>query len=319
MLRRPSFCGACLLIAVLGAGLACGEVPLQRADPNFQATVAKPAYAKGKGPVILIDAAHSNFHTAGGRYRPFAQLLRNDGYVVRDSKDGFESGLAGASVMVVANAQGSNESNDSSAFNASEIAALHRWVESGGSLLVVVDHYPMGPAARQLGLAFGVTIGDGMVQDSVAFDSTSKDHSQLVFSRTNGLLGGHAITTGRDSSERLTRIVSFTGTTLQGPPESTQLLRFSSSALAYSASPKIEKDGNVTRVIVTYGNPGSALGQSQGLAFNVGKGRVVVLGEAAMLTAQIDRTGSAFGMGVPGTDDRQFVLNVAHWLSRLLN
>jgi hypothetical protein len=319
MHHRPSASRAYLLVAGISAGLACGEAPLQRADPNFQATVAKPAYTKENGPVILIDAAHSNFHSAKGRYGPFAELLRNDGYVVRDSKDGFESGLAGASVMVVANAQGLNETNDSSAFNAPEIAALHRWVEAGGSLLLVVDHYPMGPAASRLGLAFGVTIGDGMVEDSIVFDSTSKDLSQLVFSRENGLLAEHPITAGRDTSERLTRVVSFTGTTLRGPPQATELLRFSSSALAYSAIPKIEKDGNTTRVSVTYGNPASALGQSQGLAFSAGKGRVVILGEAAMLTAQIDRMGKAFGMSVAGTDDKQFVLNVAHWLSRVIN
>jgi hypothetical protein len=221
--------------------------------------------------------------------------------------------------MVIANARGTNATNDSSAFNASEIATLNRWVESGGSLLLVVDHYPMGSAARRLGQAFGVTIGDGRVQDSVVFDSTSKDYSQLVFSRENGLLAEHPVTAGRDSAERLTRIVSFTGTSLRGPPEATQLLRFSNTALAYSATTKIEKDGNTTRVIVTYGNPASALGQTQGLAFSVGKGRVVVVGEAAMLTAQIDRLGTAFGMNVAGTDDRQFVLNVAHWLSRLIN
>lgn len=306
-------------MAAIGTGLACGEAPLQRADPNFQATVAKPAYPKGRGPVILIDAAHSNFHTSEGRYAPFAELLRNDGYVVRDSKAGFESGLTGASIMVVANARGSNETNDSSAFNASEITALHRWVASGGSLLVVVDHYPMGPAARRLGLAFGVTIGSGMVQDSVAFDSASKDQSQLVFSRENGLLAEHPITAGRDSSERLRRVVSFTGTALRGPAEATALLRFSRTALAYAPILKIEKDGGTTRVVVTYGNPTSALGQSQGLALSLGKGRVVILGEAAMLTAQIDRKGTAFGMSTTGTDDRQFVLNVAHWLSRLIN
>lgn len=49
---------------------------------------------------------------------------------------------------------------------------------------------------------------------------------------------------------------------------------------------------------------------------------VVVLGEAAMLTAQVmrrlDGTESKFGMNVPGNHNRQFVLNVLHWLSRVL-
>lgn len=56
-----------------------------------------------------------------------------------------------------------------------------------------------------------------------------------------------------------------------------------------------------------------------------GKGKIVVLGEAALLSAQILRTVDAdrrtimkFGMNFPGTDDRQFGLNVMHWLTGLL-
>jgi hypothetical protein len=53
-----------------------------------------------------------------------------------------------------------------------------------------------------------------------------------------------------------------------------------------------------------------------------GRGRVIVLGEAAMLSAQLgispNRT-EKMGMNVPGTDNRQFALNIMHWLSRLLD
>ncbi|PYS79732.1 MAG: hypothetical protein DMF70_12530, partial [Acidobacteria bacterium] len=38
----------------------------QVADPNFDAKVAHPAYAKN-GPKVLFDEAHNNFHTASGR------------------------------------------------------------------------------------------------------------------------------------------------------------------------------------------------------------------------------------------------------------
>jgi hypothetical protein len=68
--------------------------------------------------------------------------------------------------------------------------------------------------------------------------------------------------------------------------------------------------------------PGDSLaaqpaGQAQGLAFEWGRGRVVVLGEAAMLTAQTHK-GIPFGMNTPGNDNRQFALNTMHWLSRKL-
>jgi hypothetical protein len=44
----------------------------------------------------------------------------------------------------------------------------------------------------------------------------------------------------------------------------------------------------------------------------------VVLGEAAMLTAQVAPKGFRFGMNVSGTDNRQLALNIMHWLSGLI-
>ena len=64
-----------------------------------------------------------------------------------------------------------------------------------------------------------------------------------------------------------------------------------------------------------------AAGRAQALAFELGKGRVVVLGESAALTALLspvpDGDPRKVGLNVPGTDDQQFALNVMHWLSRL--
>src|SRR5205085_11171475 len=63
----------------------------------------------------------------------------------------------------------------------------------------------------------------------------------------------------------------------------------------------------------------SAAGRAQGIAFSFGKGRVVVLGEAAMLSAQLaGPNGMKFGMNRPGIDNRQLALNIVHWLSGLL-
>lgn len=50
-----------------------------------------------------------------------------------------------------------------------------------------------------------------------------------------------------------------------------------------------------------------------------GQGRVVVLGEAGMLTAQLDDKKRPFGMNCPGIDNKQLALNIMHWLSGLLD
>jgi hypothetical protein len=63
----------------------------------------------------------------------------------------------------------------------------------------------------------------------------------------------------------------------------------------------------------------SAAGRAQGIALKAGKGRVVIMGEAAMLSAQISGPNKMpMGMNVPGNDNKQLALNIMHWLSGLL-
>jgi hypothetical protein len=69
---------------------------------------------------------------------------------------------------------------------------------------------------------------------------------------------------------------------------------------------------------MSYGEPVPARGRAQGVALEWGRGRVVVPGEAGMLSAQRGRDGAPVGMNFPGYDNRQLVLNLMHWLSRLL-
>ena len=66
--------------------LTCVPAVAQQApDPEFNTSVENPAYKKD-GPRVLFDEAHHNFHTTEGRYKPFVDLMLNDGYrVVRTS------------------------------------------------------------------------------------------------------------------------------------------------------------------------------------------------------------------------------------------
>lgn len=65
----------------------------------------------------LVDEAHFDFHTATGRYLPFAELLRRDGYVVKASAERFtKEALRDAGVLVTANAQ--------QAFSVAEVGAV---------------------------------------------------------------------------------------------------------------------------------------------------------------------------------------------------
>src|SRR5512145_1182868 len=97
------FVGICFaaLLFSSGAAVKAQQVP----DPDFKPPIEKNAYAEGKGPVVLIDEAHFNFHTASGRYQSFADLLRRDGYVVQASKEKFgKESLKAGKILVIANA-----------------------------------------------------------------------------------------------------------------------------------------------------------------------------------------------------------------------
>jgi hypothetical protein len=293
-----SFCVLCLFVAA---------VAQQQADPEFNASVANPAYNKN-GPRVLFDEAHHNFHTTEGRYKPFVDLLLNDGYrIVRNREPFTKATLSSFKVLVIANALGAEEMDDTgadgSAFTEEERAAVQEWVKGGGSLLLIADHAPFGGAAAVLGNRFGVDMSKGFTYDPE--NSVDKNPSLLIFSRDNKLLTTHPITEGRDQNERLNRVQSFTGQSLKGPEDSVAVLKLANSA---KDTPNREADSSV-----------SAAGRAQVVAFKYGKGRVVVQGEAAMLSAQIAGANKQpMGMNVPGNDNKQYALNVMHWLSGLL-
>ena len=281
----------------------------QRADPDFNTKVESPAYKKN-GPKVLFDEAHNNFHTASGRYKPFADLITNDGYQVVPNKQVFSrETLKGHRVLVISNAIGAARMNDAnasnSAFTEEESDAVRDWVKSGGSLLLIADHAPMGSANQSLGKRFGVDMSKMYTADEQNFDKESQNSGFIVYTRDSGRLADHPVTRGRNASERVNKIVTFTGQSLKGPADSIAFLKLADTAMDLMPGQNSK--------------PVSAAGRAQGVAMKFGKGRVIVMGEAGMLSAQI--TGpqrTPFGMNRPGIDNRQLALNIMHWLSGVL-
>jgi hypothetical protein len=304
----------------------------QIVDPGFKAPVERPAYT-GKHPTVMIDEAHSNYHTAGGHYKPFADLLTSDGYRVVPGTKRFEKGsLKGVRVLVISNAVAPDATNDTSgpAFTDEECNVVRDWVRGGGSLLLIADHTPYGSAAENLARAFGVGMGKGYVFDFA--NSVEDGPTGLVFSRENGLLGSHALLRGRNPAEEVKRVVTFTGQSLSIPEGAAAIMKLSPTAYESPNGKELQaatgmdsrrKFTQKKENIAAHARPVG--GRAQGIAMRFGKGRLVVTGEAAMFSAQIIRYQEGgqqrefkMGMNYPGNDDRQFALNVMHWLSGLL-
>ncbi len=289
----------------------------QRADYGWSPSIDKPAFAEGSGPRVLVDQAHNNASTIGiaGRYWPFGKLLRADGYRVAKGKDKFTTSLLNETdILVIVNASGAPKpqflgfnlpfetegDRSAAAFTTEEVAAIVEWVKQGGSLLLVADHAPFGAASSILAEAFGVKMFCGFVEvpDEIS--------DPLLFSDTNGRLGDHPIITG--GANPVHRVMTFTGQSLLATDSATILLRLPENAVEYF--PQAEVEGRVEMKPQPAGN-------AQGVALEIGGGRVVILGEAAMLTAQVYKD-EEFGMNRTDCDNQQFARNVMRWLAREL-
>src|ERR1044072_7912749 len=124
-------------ILALVLSLASVAIAQQMPDPEFNVSVENPAY-KREGPRVMFDEAHQNFHTTEGRYKPFVDLLLNDGYRVIPNRQPFsKTPLSSYKILVIANALGAEEDDDEgadkSAFADDEIQAVQEWVKGGGA------------------------------------------------------------------------------------------------------------------------------------------------------------------------------------------
>jgi hypothetical protein len=132
-----------------------------------------------------------------------------------------------------------------------------------------------------------------------------------VFQRMNDSLREHPITNGRDATEKVDAVATFTGSAFQ-IPKAEPLLVLSATAVSLLTSTAGQFTPETPREPVN--------GWWQGAVLSVGKGRVAVFGEAAMFSAQLAGPNrNPMGMNAPvAKRNYQFLLNVMHWLSGLL-
>lgn len=310
-----------LATAVAGGVLVALSVVSSSAGLQARPSLALQERASALRARILLDEAHHNLYaSAASGYRSFVRLVTDDGYSVTTNRVPFDAArLAATDVLLITNPNGAGaekpaEARASAAFTAAEVDAIHQWITSGGALLLVTDHYPSGAAAQSLAERFGVHLSAAWTDD-VAHRRTIPTYGPvfgyLVFSRPAGLIGDHPIMSGRDRSERIEMVATTTGGSIAGPPGSVALLALSPTALdwvpsgtARDQAPRDKpRDFNPCPECDTR----SAAGRSQGIAFDLDRGRVVVIGEMGVL---IDYAGN--------TSNRQFALNIVRWLVREL-
>ncbi len=315
-----------LQVLSLSCATALAAGAQQVPDRDFRPPVPRPAYATGAGPRLCLDEAHHNFHTLDNRFWAFGELARRDGFRVAPSRAAFTAASLGqCDLLVISNAQSSGLDWDKyptptpSAFTPEEIAAVSAWVEGGGKLLLIADHMPLAGAAKALAAALGAEFTDGFayknVDPALAADSVQRVRgTPTLFVPGDGTLAAHAITRGRDSTERVTQVRSFTG----------QAFRVTGAG----AEPVMVLPADFIVLLPRYAWQFDAHtrqepvgGWLQGATRRVGRGRVAFFGEAAMFSAQVAGANrNPMGMNAPlATQNAQFALNTLHWLSGILD
>lgn len=282
----------------------------QVADETFDYPVTVPVYKTGSGPLIVFDEAHNNASTLRGAYAPFGKLLASDGYQVVSSREKVTSELLKeAKIYVTVNAMYDMEDWDlpaRSAFSPDEIAELANWVADGGSLFLVTDHMPCGASVNELAGRFGINIINGF--------AIRKDGRAEVFSKEKKTLMSNEITSAR--GKKIDSIMCWGGTGFIVPPHSHVISVLGDDYRIYlpSQASQIEKRLKATIPYI------SGRGFVNGAYLEFGKGRVVIFGDGAPFSAQLQGIKSEKrGMNHPwATQNAQFLLNIIHWLDRAL-
>lgn len=291
-----------LTIAIFHLTLSCVLFAQQIPDTAFSFPIQTPKYAPGNGSAILVDAAHNNFHTLDNRYGPFGKLLQTDGYrLLSSTATVTQEALGECRIFVISNPLDSSNTGDwqlptPSAFSPAEISAINEWVKNGGRLLLIADHMPFAGAAQALAQSF-----DFEFFNCFAMDNRNRNLER--FYRSNQSLADNEITRGVDT------VVTFTGSAFKIPSGATPMLALKNYTIS---TPRVawqfEEDTPTL----------DSKGFYQGAYMKYGKGKIVVMGEAAMFTAQLAGPNqNRVGMNRPeARQNCQLLLNIIHWLDQ---
>ncbi len=191
---------------------------------------------------------------------------------------------------------------NTSAFTDAEIEAVDKWVKEGGCLFLIADHMPFPGAAEKLAASFGFKFYNGFAM--------KKKKGKDIFSPGNGLIE-NVLTKGRNGGETITSLQSFTGQAFEIPSSAHPIIILNSKYQLRMPETAWQFKRDTPTI--------SAENFVQGAYVNFDKGRIVIFGEAAMFTAQIQGENKVGMNQKSAFQNAQFLLNVIHWLDGILN
>ena len=155
---------------------------------------------------------------------------------------------------------------------------------------------------KKLAAVFGFDFFNGFAMDTITIKG------QAIFKRNDHSLAENEITNGRNSTEKINKVASFTGQAFQLPKDATPILILNDNFKIFLPDTAWQFNQNTKRMNVN--------GWSQGAYKRFGNGKVVVFGEAAMFSAQLAGPKKIkMGMNTEiAKENHQLLLNIIHWL-----
>ncbi len=284
----------------------------QGADLSYRYANDAPAYAEYTGPVILFGADNSVF-VRNGSHRALAALALGDGFRVAEQQQPLTgAALDGVGILVLINAyldtfEDFPAISPPSAFSDAEIETIRKWVENGGSLLMLADHAPLGGGSSKLAAAFGFDFLNGYAAETKYAESGVR-RLEVDFTAQNGLNTEHPAVNGSTGRRPVVRFHCFGGQAFIPPDGAQRVLTLPagwSAIFTYRIASEITSAPRI-----------DASGMAQGATLEFGKGRVAVFTEVAAFSAQLVGDEAKIGFNTErGAENPEFVLALLRWLA----
>lgn len=337
------------LIAILYPLIVPGQQPRQTTeqlvktsiddDETYAPKLDHPAYLES-GPVVLLDEGHGNSHFD----KAFVKLVSMDGYRVVVLSEPFRyEELSKAKVLVIMNPGMfmplSWHENPQPLFTDVEAAAVKDWLAAGGSLLFAAGSLEAESGDMLLN-RLGIAFSQDMILDRDLRPANGPAQPSgpqlLTFTREKEMLAGHSILAGRMESERVDTItLDHASSIVKAPDNVIALVHCSEKAVMISrdwlvrkqeaeAHKEVKSNGATESQPITVPSFSTPAPKARvAVAFTLGKGRVVVIGNGSFLSSVLRQAmfkdhPLSQKVGLGDGDNQKFTLNIMHWLSGLL-
>jgi uncharacterized protein (DUF2249 family) len=245
---------------------------------------------------------------------PLIEVLKKDGYRIKPLNDSISKlTLDKSKILIIIGALhktniGKWKLPTPSALSENEILELLNWIDEGGSLLLVADHMPFPGAISKLSYHLGVEWFNGFVIDSINWGMST-------FTKRDSTLSNHPLLNGRNKTEKVNSVETYYGSGFKLMDSTiTGLFSFDNPDIVSYQTKEAWKMYPDTPII-----PSDQLFQAA--VMKRGQGRVAFIGEASLFSAQlVGKNRTPVGINFENDNQNlQFVLNLLHWLSGVID